>query len=338
MGADRYRKSALIKLRLAAIPGDAQAQYNLGRAHDATGRINFSGDSGEAAKWYRKAADQGHVRAQVRLAMRFPLGGRGLFEEKPTYGNAQFARGAMYHNGNGVPSDSKEAAKWFWLAADQGHVQAQYHLALLCFGGRVPQDYKQALKWWRLAAYQGDATAQFGLGVMCATGQGVPQDLVQSYAWYSLAAADGFAPAKNNKGFLAEKMTSEQIARAQELSTELDEKINAARNSRWNWMKKCAHLGVISEEAFLAQLEQLRLMADQGHAYAQANLGAMYAKGNGVPQDYVQADAWYNLASANGHANAKHNKDLLIEKMTPEQIARAQELARELDEKINRAK
>ena len=32
-----------------------------------------------------------------------------------------------------------------------------------------------------------------------------------------------------------------------------------------------------------------RLAADQGYAAAQFNLGVMYAKGQGVPQDYVLA-------------------------------------------------
>jgi TPR repeat protein len=35
-----------------------------------------------------------------------------------------------------------------------------------------------------------------------------------------------------------------------------------------------------------------RLSADQGDAFAQHNLGYMYAKGDGVPQDYIQAHMW----------------------------------------------
>jgi hypothetical protein len=42
-----------------------------------------------------------------------------------------------------------------------------------------------------------------------------------------------------------------------------------------------------------------RLAAEQGNAPAQNNLGVMYAKGEGVPQDYVQAHKWANLAAAN---------------------------------------
>ncbi|MFN2150265.1 MAG: SEL1-like repeat protein, partial [Anaerolineales bacterium] len=33
---------------------------------------------------------------------------------------------------------------------------------------------------------------------------------------------------------------------------------------------------------------------------AQYNLGLMYSKGRGVPQDYVKAHMWLNLAAAQG--------------------------------------
>ena len=43
-----------------------------------------------------------------------------------------------------------------------------------------------------------------------------------------------------------------------------------------------------------------RLAADQGDATAQFNLGGMYAQGEGVPQDYVLAHMWFNLSAAQG--------------------------------------
>ena len=46
-----------------------------------------------------------------------------------------------------------------------------------------------------------------------------------------------------------------------------------------------------------------RLAADQGHAYAQNNLGAMYANGDGVPEDDAEAVRWYRLAADQGDAD-----------------------------------
>ena len=73
-----------------------------------------------------------------------------------------------------------------------------------------------------------------------------------------------------------------------------------------------------------------RRAADQGDAEAQSNLGVMYSEGQGLPQDYVQAFMWLDIAAAqNGGIRIKNNRDIVSERMTAAQIAEAQKLARE---------
>ena len=72
-----------------------------------------------------------------------------------------------------------------------------------------------------------------------------------------------------------------------------------------------------------------RLAAEQGYAIAQYQLGYMYALGEGVPEDDVLAYMWVHLAAAEGNENAREIKDILEERMTREQIAEAQRLSRE---------
>ena len=72
-----------------------------------------------------------------------------------------------------------------------------------------------------------------------------------------------------------------------------------------------------------------RKAAEQGNASAQANLGLMYYRGEGVPKDYVTAYMWRNLAAAQGEEIAKKARDALEKDMTPAQIAEAQKLSRE---------
>ncbi len=75
-----------------------------------------------------------------------------------------------------------------------------------------------------------------------------------------------------------------------------------------------------------------RKAAEQGHAEAQYALGARYATGEGVPQDYVQAHKWYNLAAARTTekvGNYRSARDDLAERMTASQLSEAQRLARE---------
>ena len=69
--------------------------------------------------------------------------------------------------------------------------------------------------------------------------------------------------------------------------------------------------------------------AVQGEAKAQYSLGALYSNGDGVPQDFVQAHKWNSLAGANGNKNAAMRRDALAKRMTPAQINKAQQLARE---------
>jgi uncharacterized protein len=55
----------------------------------------------------------------------------------------------------------------------------------------------------------------------------------------------------------------------------------------------------------------------------------MYIAGHGVPQDYVRAYMWLNLAAVRGDAKIAKLRDLTRALMTPAQIAEAQKLARE---------
>tara|TARA_B100000676_G_scaffold169224_1_gene166440 strand:- start:2019 stop:2348 length:330 start_codon:yes stop_codon:yes gene_type:complete len=45
--------------------------------------------------------------------------------------------------------------------------------------------------------------------------------------------------------------------------------------------------------------------AEQGDAHAQHNLGVMYERAFGVPQDYLEAMKWYRLAVDQGFSDAR---------------------------------
>ena len=77
-----------------------------------------------------------------------------------------------------------------------------------------------------------------------------------------------------------------------------------------------------------------RLAADQGYAPAQYNLGTMYVRGRGVPEDVVTAHMWVSLAASRSTSDvaldrAAQTLDLIAEELTASQRAEAQRLARE---------
>ena len=71
-----------------------------------------------------------------------------------------------------------------------------------------------------------------------------------------------------------------------------------------------------------------RLSAEQEHASAQHNLGAMYDNGQGILQDYALAHMWFNLCGSQRYKQCLRKKNNLEKKMSPTQIEKAQEMAR----------
>jgi peptidoglycan hydrolase-like protein with peptidoglycan-binding domain len=78
---------------------------------------------------------------------------------------------------------------------------------------------------------------------------------------------------------------------------------------------------------YAAARAELEPLAAAGDARAQLLLGRMHAAGQGVLQDYVRAHLLLNLAAASGIDGAAAARDELAGRMTPQQIADAQQAA-----------
>ena len=116
--------------------GDANSQFNLALLYENGAGIPRN--TKQAAYWYTKAAEQGHVQAQ------YELGNEYLFS-----GDYE------------VPQDYKQSVYWYTKAAEQGHILAQYKLGHMYeYGDEGPQDYKQAFFWYTKAAEQGHVFAE----------------------------------------------------------------------------------------------------------------------------------------------------------------------------------
>ena len=180
-------------LKTKAEAGDASAQLQLARQF-ADGGVP---DLVSAAKWFRRAAEQGNTGAQYNLAVR-------------------------HLNGQGVDQDPAEAVKWLRKAADQGHAGAQDSLGVRYATGQgVTQNESEALKWFRRAAEQGHAVAQFNLGLAYAQGKGGAIDLVGAYAWFCLSAELGDAVAADAVETVVESLTLDELRQARALFHQL---------------------------------------------------------------------------------------------------------------------
>lgn len=78
------------------------------------------------------------------------------------------------------------------------------------------QDYTTAAAQFETLARQGDPDAQYMLGRLYTRGNGVIQDFISAHMWFNLAAAGGHRRAIAARDTVAERMTAEQLASAQQ--------------------------------------------------------------------------------------------------------------------------
>jgi TPR repeat protein len=154
------------------------------------------------------------------------------------------------------------------------------------------RNYALALKEVTPLAKAGNADAQHLLGLMYYMGRGVQRDYKQAFAWHEKAARQGKADAQYVIG--AMYYTGNAVPQDHKQAV--------------HWFRKSA---------------------EQGHPEAQYALGLMYRYHvDGMPQDVVLAYMLWNLAAANGHANAANQRASVAKQMSQEQIEEAQAMSR----------
>lgn len=166
-------------------------------------------------------------------------------------------------------------------------------LLLVCMAGLSHADQKvdqEAVNSYRQAASQGNAAAQCLLGAAYHEGQGVPKNYQEAVNWNQKAADQGNASAQYFLGVA------------------YDQGLGVPQNypEAASWYQKAS---------------------DQGNASAQYYLGLLYALGQGVPQNKVLAYMLLSLAATGGDKDSVLGRDTVQNEMTPDEIAKGQELA-----------
>lgn len=205
--------------------------------------------------------------------------------------------------------------------AESGDSEAQYWLGTIYEHGRLlPADKEKSNYWYQKSASQGYARAEF---VLCyqraapdtldnercmwrAAEAGVPEaqfwlgvafeqdlwfgvtDRAEALKWYRKAAEGGNPDAENELGRHYEEGDSVEQ--------------DYAKAAFW-YLRAAEHVPDLG-----------------GAGQGRNNLANLYLDGNGVSRDYVQAYMWYSLACV------EESMAYLKPKMTPEQIALAQQL------------
>jgi uncharacterized protein len=162
---------------------------------------------------------------------------------------------------------------------------------------------KQPIRFRKLAQ-EGNQNYQYLLGRAYEGGVvGVPQEYGEAVRWYRKSAIQGNSMAQMALGMMY-----------------FDGKgVTRSHQTAFTWLKPAA---------------------ERGEPLAQVTLGTMYEAGDGVPQDFLQAHMWFSLAAASFSDTrnpsvvgprevAVMTREMLAERMTQDQIAEAQKLAKE---------
>jgi TPR repeat protein len=190
------------------------------------------------------------------------------------------------------------------------------------------REYSLALKKWLPYAEHGNKNIQYIIGAMYSRGQGVQVDDFESNKWYKLAAEQGLADAQYYYG--ANLQLGRGVAQNYEESVKWLLLAAKQNNSKAEFSLGFAYYAGNGVEANdKTAVKWYFLSAAKGNAPAMRSLGSHYRLGLGVIQDSVKAHMWYNLAASQGDAVASDERTDISIKMTPQQIAEAQKLARD---------
>ncbi len=257
--------------------------------------------------------------------------------------DAQYDIGFGYTNGIGVTKNVARGFKWFKMAADQGHKNAQYEVSYayiyeqasivntsishdtlpLLLGNKSAEvkvitenleliDNAELFENYKLMAERGDATAQYRIASAYIYGNGTEKNLIQGFRWYQKAAEQEHVEAQYKLGYCYEKGTG----------------VDSDLEMAFKFYQKAATLGSVKAQTNLAlcyekgigttldldkAFEWYVRAAVSGFAKAQNNLGYLYENGKGATKNYSKAFEWYQKAAIQGHAKAQYNLALCYE-------------------------
>ena len=207
----------------------------------------------------------------------------------------------------------------FEAAAALNDARGQNNLGLMYARGQgVERDYDRAAELFQAAADQGLGQALSNLGVLYENGFGVELDEAEAYRLYregGQAGREGFrallqqAETLWSDRLIAPSDTPEAVARDSLAAQAGDPVALYAMGYRFN-----VGVGRAVDRARAASF--YRRSAEAGFAPAALSLGVLYARGLGVPQDFVEAYRWLNVAATSGEPESAALRDAILEQMS----------------------
>lgn len=278
----------------------------------ASGNDSYNaGDFKQAAIFYRRAAENGHVGAQSRLG-RCYFDGKGVKRDyaqavewltkaaESGEPEAQDLLGKCYAKGLGVQRDGLKAVYWITSSVRQKVLKEQSDMLQIDYESNQPFDVLIE------KAERGDASAQFQVGLMYLTGKGIARNDNSAFKWFKTAAEQGNCYAQSNLGYCY-RYGLGVTANYGEALKWYRTAANSGSDRAFLNVGLCMLNGIGTKKNISEAVAWLKKAAEKGNADAQYMLGSIYQKGDGVDKDTREAIKWYRKAADQGNDNAQYN-------------------------------
>ena len=241
------------------------------------------------------------------------------------YGDTEHTEGKKHEIGKEVPKNIELAVKYYKLAADQGHTEAQYSLGKIYAEGQyaltvsvfsstswitgwqpsITYDYNLAHYYYKKAADQGHIEAQYKVGKMYEIGQGVDKDIPIAFKYYELAADQGQVDATLSLRALRNRVGKVCCDRANKYAKSL----LFAKGSSISREHELEYLNLAYKDYYSAFIGYDIISTHQ-------DLIFVYKLGKRCEnfKNYKLAFKYYELAADQGHDNAQHDLGYMYQK------------------------
>ena len=280
----------------------------------------------EPVLYFKKSIEEGHIESMYRYGMMFHSG-EGVEQNKKEAakylrmsaysGNAKSMAfyGFILQHGDGIPIDKEEAVKLFQRGSELGNDAAMNNYAYsLHVGNGVPVNKEEAIKYYKMAIEKGNSAAMVNYADMLRIGDHVPANKEEAIKYYKMAIEQGnkFAISKYTQMLQYEE--DAETEREQMVST-LKKAIERGDSDAMNKYAVMLYGGrgipVNKEEAF----KYFKMSADRGNIQAMVNYAIFLSMHGENPLDKEESNKYFKLAIEKGNSTAMARyADVLLSK------------------------
>jgi TPR repeat protein len=301
-------REGLKKLQEALAAGSPEAANQLALAY-AQGLAGLPRDDARAAELFGKAAQAGHLRAELNI-------------------------GILYFRGQGVKRDLVQARAWLEKAAATDDPYALYALARAIedSDGAAQADPVRAADLYRRAAEKGHPLAALRYGLALSGGDGVKRDPLAAQHWLLAAQNDGVPEAALALGDMTARTppSRDKAETAKVLQSAIawyTIAANAGVPSAQFKLGNAFYVGAGAPQDISQAVFWYDRAARQGLPEAQYVLGLILARGLAGPAAPVDAYKWQLLAERGGFTDARTAREKAATQISATDRKRAEDLA-----------